>query len=72
LALSASKSNKKKKKIVFHGYFSLLLSLTILAAALLWAINIELPTQYYLPASLGIVVLIGAAGFVILNKKIQI
>ena len=57
---------------MFHGYFSLLLSLTILAAALLWVINIELPTQYYLPASFGVVVLIGVAGFVILNKKIQI
>ena len=70
-----SKSNSgstKKKGLVFHGYFSLLLSLTILAAGLLWLIYSELPYQYYLPVSFGVVVIIGIAAFVILSRKIQI
>jgi hypothetical protein len=71
LAVRVTSGNKKKRHFVFHGYFSLLLSLTILAAALLWVINNTVSPQYYLPASLGVVVLIGVAGFFILNKKIE-
>ncbi len=50
----------------------MLMSLTVLAAGLIYLINSELPAQYYLPASLGVVVIIGIAGFVILNKRIVI
>ena len=61
----------KKKRFVFHGYFSLFLSLTILTAALIWVIYGDLPPQYYLPVSFGVIVVIGFLAFYILDKKIQ-
>jgi hypothetical protein len=73
LRLTAADGRKlgKRKRFVFHGYFSLLLSLTILTAALIWVIYGDLPSQYYLPVSLGVIVVIGFLAFYILDKKIQ-
>ncbi len=61
----------RKRRFVFHGYFSLFLSLTILTAGLIWIIYGDLPAQYYLPVSFGVIVVVGIVAFYILDKKIQ-
>ena len=72
LGFNLTSEDGNKKKFVFHGYFSLILSLTIVAAALIWLIYVDLPYQYYLVASFGVVAIIGIVAFVILNKKLKI
>ncbi len=62
----------RKRRTIFHGYFSALLSLTILTAGLIWIIYGDLPAQYYLPASFGVIAIIGVLAFYILDKKIQL
>jgi hypothetical protein len=61
-----------KGKVTFRGYFSVFLSLTILAAALIYLIYGYAPYQYYLPLSFVVVLVVGIAGFVILSRKIEI
>jgi hypothetical protein len=72
VGLNSISAATNKKNVVFHGYFTLILSLTIVAAALIWLIYTDLPYQYYLIASFGVVAIIGIVAFVILNKKLQI
>ena len=72
MGTSSAKKLGKKRRIVFHGYFSVFLSLTIVTAGLIWVIYGALPAQYYLPVSFGIIVVIGFLAFYILDKKIQL
>ena len=63
--------NEGKKGRVFHGYFSVLLNLTIVVAAVLWLVYGHLPNQYYLPISFLVIVITGLAAFYILNSKMK-
>jgi hypothetical protein len=63
---------KKRGKFIFHGYFSVLLNLTIVAAAVLWLAYGRLPNQYYLPISFSIIALTGVAAFFLLNNKMKL
>jgi hypothetical protein len=69
---SQRNSTKRKSRTGFRGYFSIYLSLAILAAALIYIVYGNLPYQYYLPLSFAIVAAVALAGFVILLKKIEI
>jgi hypothetical protein len=69
LIVDGSSKKTSRKRFVFHGYFSLLLSLSILLAGVLWLAYGYLPYQDYLPISLLSVVLVGIAAFYILNKR---
>lgn len=61
-----------KKKTGYMGFFSILLSITLITAGLMWEAYGYLPGQYYLPISFSILILAGIAGYVILNRKIEI
>jgi hypothetical protein len=64
--------SKQKKQFHFYGYFSVVLNLTIVVAAVLWVVYGRLPNQYYLPISFGVIALTGLVAFLILNKKVNL
>ncbi|MCL4519170.1 MAG: hypothetical protein M1587_08250 [Thaumarchaeota archaeon] len=61
-----------KKKTGYMGFFSILLSITIITAGLMWEAYGHLPGQYYLPISFSILIAAGIAGYLILVRKIEI
>jgi hypothetical protein len=62
---------KKKKNIGYMGFFSIMLSIAILTAGVLWEIYALVP-QYYLLLGFVVLAASGCAAFVILNTRIDI
>jgi hypothetical protein len=69
---SGSVSSKGTGSFTFHGYPSVLLSMCILLAGVLWVVYGYLPHQYYLPVSFGGIAAFGVAAFLILTKKMNL
>ena len=67
----ANSTREKKKGIPFFGYFSLLLSFSIVCAAVMWEVYALYP-QYYLAGSFSLLGIAGVVGYVILTKTIRI
>jgi hypothetical protein len=61
----------KKKGVQFLGYFSALLSFTIVCAGLIWEIYSYYP-QYYFIASFSLLGVAAVVAYVILTKSIKI
>ncbi|MHB8567970.1 MAG: hypothetical protein ACYC9U_12845 [Nitrososphaerales archaeon] len=72
--MSASETSKesKKKGPGFQMILTLFLSMTLVTAGILWEVYGYLPPQYYIPISLGVVVLYGALAYVFLSRTINI
>jgi hypothetical protein len=68
---NVDQSAKKKKDIGYMGFFSIMLSIAILTAGILWEIYALLP-QYYLLLSFVVLAASGCAAFLILSKRIDI
>jgi hypothetical protein len=64
------KEEEGRRGIAFYGYLSAVLSLLIVTAAAIWSIYTYLPGIYYLPLSLGVLVLVGVVAYVILSRRI--
>lgn len=60
----------KKKGFQFFGFFSVLLSITIVVSAAVWIIYGYMP-QYYLPLSLLMLAVAGVVAYVILTKAVK-
>lgn len=67
-----SEERRVAKKSGYMGFFSIMLSITIITAGLMWEAYGHLPGQYYLPVSFAILVVAGVAGYVILVRRIEI
>ncbi|MDG6996795.1 MAG: hypothetical protein JRN52_12805 [Nitrososphaerota archaeon] len=61
-----------KKKTGFMGFFSILLSITLITAGLMWEAYGHLPGQYYMPISFSLLILAGVVGYLILVRYIEI
>lgn len=62
--------DSRRRGVAFYGYLGVLLSMLIVSAAVLWLILISFPFQYYLPASLGMLLVMSIIGYVILSRRI--
>lgn len=60
----------KKKGFQFFGFFSVLLSITIVVSAGVWLIYGYSP-QYYLPLSFLLLAVAGVVAYVILTKAVK-
>ncbi len=67
-----SVSSNETRSFTFHGYPSVLLSLCIVLAAVLWVVYGYCPHQYYLPVSFAGIAAFGFAAFFILTKKMNL
>lgn len=56
--------------ITFYGYLSSLLSLLIVTSAIIWAIYVYFPPQYYLLLSGATLIGVGVVAYLILSRRI--
>ena len=61
-----------RRKTGYMGFFSILLSITLVTAGLMWEAYGHLPGQYYMPISFSLLILAGIVGYVILVRYIEI
>lgn len=70
IKLRRDKKKVRRRGLVFYGYLSVVLSLLIATAALIWLIYVYAPAGFYLPVSFLALVLVGTIAYVILSRRI--
>lgn len=56
----------------FYGYFTVVLSLAIVTAGVMWIVYGYLPNEYYFPVSFSLLGVFGIIAYVILSKRLEI
>ena len=56
----------------FYGYFTVVLSLAIVTAGVMWIVYGYLPNEYYFPVSFSLLATFGVIAYVILSRRLDI